>query len=355
MNILNPTSRYREYLGIFGITDAGDRVAELRDLDLGNVRFFAYAGSGGLRLKAAITPSGMVTPGAHAGDDWYGFLSGAYDAISAAERIAWLETDASTPLHGLPSTPAIALPPDCPPVGGVDPALWAFVTAPVLLGRSESSRTLTAWFLAGDSRTLTRWTVIALPGAPAVIKRTSAFELLTAQAGSTAAAVAEATARARRLLAAGTDNERLWALQHIGEIGDRAAVSDVAALLANTGTSPEVRRLAAGTLARLADPTAVVPLGAALCADPSPEVRRACAYAIGCINNAGAVQTLGNAASHESDATVCAEIIHALAAQGSAARIALAQIVNSYPEASLRNLAHHYLDSIKATENRKKP
>jgi hypothetical protein len=347
MDVLDQTTRYREYLRSFGIAEAGDRVAELRDLDLGNVRFFAYAGGEGLRLKAATTPSGLVTPGGNVGDDWYGFLSAMPDAVAAAERIAWIETDASPPPHGLPGAPAVALAPDRPPPVGIDPAQWRFVTAPVLVVGHDGRATLIAWLLPGGGRVPTRWTVTAQAGPPAVIERALASDLLVASAGGAETAAADAAARARLLLAAGSDDERWWALQHIGDTGDRAAVPDLAALLANTGASPNVRLLTAGTLARLADPAAVMPLGAALRADTAPEVRRACAQALGRIPGAGAVQALTEAAPDEPDVIVRAEIVHALAAQGGPARAAVARIARGDADPGVRDLARHSLDAIK--------
>lgn len=313
MNVLDPATRYREHLGSFGIAEPGDRVAPLRSLDFRDVRFFAYAGSDGLRLKAAVTPTGVVTPGGHAGDDWHGLLSAAPDAASAAERIAWLETDESTS-HGLPYPSAVALAPEHRPAAGIDPAQWAFVTAPALRTCSDGGVTLTAWLLAGGARVPLRWTIAARPGAAAIIERTAASDLVLAQAGSAAQAAADAAARGRRLLT-GSDDERWWALEHIGASGDRAAMRDVAALLADAGASSGVRLHAAGTLARLADPAAVTPLGGALRADAAPEVRRACAQALGRIGGAGAVQALSQAAPDEPDEIVRAEIAQALAGQ----------------------------------------
>jgi hypothetical protein len=347
MNALDPTARYRKYLESFGIAETVDRVAELRDLDLGNVRFFAYASSDGLRLKAAVTQGGMVTPGRHADDDWYGFLSEVPDAATAAVRIAWLETDATPTPHGLPRAPVVALAPDSRPSAGIDPAEWTFVTAPTLLQSFDGSKTLVAWFLPGGARVPQRWTVTARVDAPNAIASTSAFELLVASAGSAEAASADAAARARQFLASGTEDERWWSLQQISETGDTAAVPDVAALLLNTDAAPTVRLIAAGTLARLADPEAVVPLGKALRADPALEVRRACAQALGRIGGAGALRALADVASREPDQTVRAELVHALAAQGYLARDALAQIARSDEDAGVRSLAHRSLDAIK--------
>jgi hypothetical protein len=309
MDALDPAARYREYLRSFGIAEAGDRVAELRDLDSGPVRFFAYAGGEGLRLKAVVTPNGLVAPGGQAGDDWHGFLSGVSDAATAAERIAWLETDDSSPPHGLPGAPTIALAPDRPPPAGIDPAQWAFVTAPALTVSPGGGVTLTAWLLPGGGHVPTRWTVSARAGTPAVIERVAASDLLLESAEA-------AAARARRLLAAGTEGERWWALQHIGDTDDHGAIPDLAVLLADRGTSPSLKIQVAGTLARLVDTAAVPSLSAALRTDDAPEVRRACAQALGRIPGADAVRALKAAAPDEPEVTVRAEIGHALAAQG---------------------------------------
>jgi hypothetical protein len=342
---MDPTLRYREYLRSFGIVEAGDRVAELRDLDLETVRFFAYASDNdGLRLKAAVTPGGLVSPGGRASDDWYGFLSRMPDAVAAAERIAWLETDSSTTAHGLPGPPVAVLAPNRPLPPGLDPAQRVLVTAPALLAGSDVSVSLIAWFLTGGARAPTRWTIRARPGADAAIACATAQDLLLAIAGSATAAAADAAGRARRLLATGTDDERWWALQHIGDTGDRAAAADVAALLADAAASPNVRLHAIGTLARLGDPSVVPALGVALRTDGAPEVRRASAQALGRIGG-GALQTLAEAVSDQPDVAVCAEIVHALAAQGSAAHDALSWIARSDLDASIRELA---LGSVEA-------
>jgi hypothetical protein len=347
-NASDPTARYRNYLRSFGIVEAGDRVAELRDLDLGNVRFFAYASSDGLRLKAAVTPDGVVTPGGHPGDQWYGFLSGMPDARSAAERIAWLETDGSTPPHSLPNAPVIALAPDRPPAIGIDPAQWALVTPPVLCEKHAGGGLgLVVWILPSGARVPERWTVTAPMDAPAAIERASAFDLLVPSAGSAGAVEASATERAKRLLNAGVESERLWALDYTGGAGLHGTVPELAALLANVEMSPKVRLLAAATLGRLADSAAVIPLGAAIRADAVPEVRRACAQALGRIPDAGAVQALAEAALDEPDLNVRIEVVHALAAHGSIARATLTRIVHSDPDPAVRDLAQDSLDVIK--------
>lgn len=345
IEIRDPEKRYRDYLRSFGIAEAADHIAELRDLDLGNVRFFAYAGSNGLRLKAAVTLRGLVTPGANAGDDWNGFLIDMPDGDAAAQRIAWIETDSSPPPHGVARSPTLALAPHRPPPTGIDPAQWALVAGPVLAADLDRA-TLIAWLLPGGSRVPMRWTVDARAGALAVIERVSASDLVIASADSVEAAAADATVRARRLLSSGTDAERWWALQHIGENADHTAVPEVAKLLVNPDASPNTRLLAAATLARIADAEAVVPLGAALRTDAAPEVRRACAQALGRIPGAGALHALAEAAPEEPDAMVRAEIVHALAAQGSNARDAMTRIARDDADAGVRDLARLSLDSI---------
>jgi hypothetical protein len=339
MNNSDPRTRYLDYLESFGIAEAGDRVAELRDLDLGGVRFFAFDNGEGLRLKAAVTPSGVVTSGGHTGDDWYGFLSAMPDAMTASERIAWLETDASTPPHGLPIAPVLALAPDRRPTAPIDPAQWALVTPPRLFTQPDASVILVAWFLLVGAPVPQRWTVTGRAGKPCAIVYASALDLVAAEAGSVEAASSGAAKRARSVLARGTDSERWWAMRHIAETGSCAAIPDLAALLADSDAAPNLRLLAAGTLAQLADSTAVVPLVAALQVDPSPEVRRECAQAIGRIGGLGAIQPLADAASCEPDVIVRAEIVRALTAQGNPARPALAQIASDDHDASVRNLA----------------
>lgn len=174
---MDPQARYREYLATFGIAQPGDRVAELRDRDVGNVRFFAYADGNGLRLKAAVTPSGVVTPGAHEDDDWSGFLFGMPDAESAAERIAWLESDASMQPHGLPVEPAAALAPSQPTPPGVEPAHWALVTAPELRAHPDGDVAFVAWLLPSGTRIPERWTIRVRANARAAIERAAASDV----------------------------------------------------------------------------------------------------------------------------------------------------------------------------------
>ncbi len=94
----------------------------------------------------------------------------------AAERIAWLETDASMQPHGLPTVPVVALAPELRPAG-VDAVPWAQVTAPAQRAHSDGSVELIAWFLPSTARLPERWTVIARPGVPATIERIAASDL----------------------------------------------------------------------------------------------------------------------------------------------------------------------------------
>ena len=339
MNHPDPTTRYRAYLASCGIADAGDRVAEQPELDAAGVRCFAYTGSGGLRLKAIITPDGLVRPGGRVSDDWHGFLAGMPDAMTAAERIAWLESDASTPPNGLPKAHTAALIPDRKPAAIIDPAQWALVKPPAMRRHPGGSITLVAWLLASGARVPERWAVTARRDAPAVIQKISAYEILAAGAGGAGAAAIATTARAMGFLTSGTDSERLWALQHIRETGHRAAVSELLILLPNTEAAATVRLFTATTLGHLADPAAVIPLGASLRADPAPEVRRACAQSIGRLDGPDAVPLLAAAASHEPEVTVRAEIVHALISQGSPARTALDRIAHHDNDSYIRRLA----------------
>ena len=247
--------RYRAYLATFGIADPSERIVTFRELDFGSrTRFFAYAEGAGIRLKAAVTPAGLVVPGAHADDDWYGLLSSAPDATAAAQRLAWLQSDQSVQPHGLPRSPVVALEPGHPPGVGLDPAQWALVTASTLLKHPDDSVTLTAWLLTRDAVSPIRWTITAQAATPASIARASAADLLAGMSGGRAAAETGANARARRLLATGTERDRQWALQQIGDADDRTAVPDVLGLLSDASAGSDLKILATGTLARLADP-----------------------------------------------------------------------------------------------------
>ncbi|MCB9267674.1 MAG: HEAT repeat domain-containing protein [Lewinellaceae bacterium] len=334
--------RYLEYLKSCGVTEPGGRVAELSNFNTGNVRFFAYNSGDGLRLKAMVTAGGMVRPGARPGDDWYEFLSEMPDALSAAERIAWLETDASSPTHGLPLPPTVALVPDRPPNAGIDPAHWALVTPPAFSVGPGGGHMLVAWFLAGGTHTPIRWKVAASPKTAAVIERISAFDILAGQAGSIEAAVSDAKARARKLLAAGSSSDRYWALQYLREIGDHSAIHEVAALLFGEGGGADLKIMTAGTLASFADQEAIAPLGEALQKDSAPEVRRACAQALGRFHSTEALEALAKSMPDEPDTAVRIEIVHALAAQGAPAGGTLRRIALSDPDERVRSLARSY-------------
>ncbi|WP_433727395.1 HEAT repeat domain-containing protein [Actinoplanes sp. CA-051413] len=343
MDTVDPGARYRDYLATFGIAEPGDRVVERHGLGTGYVRFFAYLDAEGLRLKAAVTPDAMVRPGGHSDDDWYGFLAGMPSAAVAAERIAWLETTAVPP-HALPMPPVVALVPGDRPAAGIDPAQLALVTSPSLHRSGTQTLVLIAWLLAGGARVPQRWTVIARAGTSADVSRVSAFELLATRAAGAAAAAAEAEARARQLLVSGTDDQRRWALHQVAEV---PAIPAVAAVLADLGADADLRLIAAGTLARIADPAVVVPLRAALRTDPAAEVRRGSAQAIGRIGGAEAISALAEAASREPDMLVRMEIVHALRAQGAGARAVLAGIADGDPDAAVRQLARYGFDSIR--------
>lgn len=302
-----PEERFRSYVARFGIAREQGRVAPV-SLPAGEARCFVYTDDSGMTLKAVVTSGGLVTPGRNAGDDWYGFLVAA-DANEVASCIAWLESDGDVPTHGYPAPRMVAVDPSREPVEGVDPGEAALVAAPKLR-LSAGVAELVAWFRAEDVRTLVRWTVVARAGAPADLTVETAKEILARRAGSAEAAAREATKRARRALADGSEGERAWALWHVGEVADGAAIAGVVALLDTGVASPGLRVLAARTLGLLASSEAVAALGAALRDDPAPEVRRACAQALGSIGGHEAV--LRRAAGAEPDPTVRAEIAHAL-------------------------------------------
>jgi hypothetical protein len=198
-------ARYRAYLASAGFAQPGEHAVEVRGLGLPQVGFYGYDDHG-LRLKAAVTPRGVVRPGGRPEDDWRGLLAAAPDAMTAAERIAWLETDESPLAMRAPSPPATVLAPDRHPAAMVDPALWAFVAAPELTKDADGGLTLTAWFLMSGAQVPVRWTIAAGPRRTATIATIAASDLPEAQNGSLAAA--SVAARARRLLGAGNDDER---------------------------------------------------------------------------------------------------------------------------------------------------
>jgi hypothetical protein len=345
MDTFDQTARYLKYLARFGITEGGNRVTELSALKFKNVHFFAYASSDGVRLKAALTPSGIVTPGRLADDDWYGFLSEATDAMTAAERIAWLETDSSTQPHGLPRAPVLALDPDRRPASGIDPAEWALVTPPTLSQHPDGSTTLVAWFLPSGARVPERWSVTARVNAAATIAHASAFDLLVSRFAGADAAASDATLRARELLDSGTDDERLWAVQRLIETGEPAAVNSLTTLLENPTAAENIKVLAVAALANCANPAAVAALGAALRKHPLPSVRRACAQSLGRVGGAVAMRSLAAAAAQEPEVIVRAEIVNALTGFGGVAREALAVIARDDRDEELRALAQRKLEA----------
>jgi hypothetical protein len=145
------TARYRAYLASFGITQPEDGIVAHPELDRGGVRFFAYADGGGLRLKAAVTPTGIVTPGPQRQDDWHGFLSCIADAQAAAERIAWLESDESAQPDGLPVPP------------------WTVASAASLETPANGEVAFVASFLPSGIPIPQQWTVRARRNAPAEV------------------------------------------------------------------------------------------------------------------------------------------------------------------------------------------
>jgi HEAT repeat protein len=95
----------------------------------------------------------------------------------------------------------------------------------------------------------------------------------------------------------------------------------------------------------------VTALAAALRADPAPEVRRAAARSLGGIGGESAVAALSGAAAQESEVTVRAEIVHALAGQGGVARAALERIAEGDADAGVRNLARTSLRPLRGPGN----
>ena len=343
MNAVDHAERYRNYLRSFGIAEPGDRVTELRALMLMNVSFFAYASDEGLRLKAAVTLNGIVRPGGQTDDDWYGFLSAATDAMTASERIAWLETDSTNLPHGLPRTPVFVLDLNHRPALGIDPAVWSLVTAPKLSRGEEGNLTLIAWFLLSGARVPERWTVTASSNAAATIERVSAFNLIASKFDNADAAASDVHSRANKLLSSGAGDDLLWAVQHFVESGGPADFPSLAKLLENPNVAENVKILAVAAVAHSGNPAAVTTLGVALHTDPHASVRRACAAALGVIEATEAVQALASAAAKEPEVTVRAEIINALAAHGDIARDALVVIARYDTDDDLRALAQRKL------------
>jgi hypothetical protein len=147
----DPAARYLAYLASFGIAEPGERALEMRELAGGGVRFFALAEEDGLRLKAAVTPGGLVTPGANADDDWHGFLAAIGDAGEAAERIAWLESDESASPDGFPAEP------------------WTAVGAS-MSREPDGAILFVGVFLPAGIPIPQQWTIEARPDAPAEIE-----------------------------------------------------------------------------------------------------------------------------------------------------------------------------------------
>jgi hypothetical protein len=293
--------RYRQYLARFGIHSPGERLLPVTGLDEDGVHFFAYADASGLRLKAAATPSGLLAGEDEPRGDWHGFLTAMPDAQAAAQRLAWLLTDESPAVHGLPPPPTMALAPGRPPTRGIDPAAWAEVAAPALASDDSGQVILTAWMLAGTSQVPERWTVRARADGPAVVARESAQ------------APPGAPARALALLATGNPDEQRWALT---AARGAAAAPAVAAILADLAADPGIRLQAAAALGRLGGPEALPGLASALSADPEPAVRRAAAQALGQLPGQAAAEALTAAHRTEADATVRAYITQAARERG---------------------------------------
>jgi hypothetical protein len=301
MGGLTADERYRQHLARFGIHSPGDRLLPMADLDEDGAHFFAYADAGGLRLKAATTPSGLLAGGDEPRGDWHGFLSAMPDAHIAAQRLAWLLTDESPAVHGLPPPPTMALGLGPPPARGIDPARWTEVAPPILARDDRDQVFLTAWMLAGNSQVPERWTVRARADGTAVVTR------------KPASAGPSALARALALLATGTADEQRWALT---AVQGAAAVPAVAAILADLGADPGLRLLAAAALGRLGGPQALAGLAWALSADPESAVRRAVAQALGQLPGEAAGNALAAAYGTEADATVRAYIAQAIRERG---------------------------------------
>jgi HEAT repeat protein len=215
----------------------------------------------------------------------------------------------------------------------------------------DGSITLVAWLLPSGARVPERWTVFALKDRPVAINYVSAYEILLNEAGSVEAMATKTTQRALRFLESGTNDDRLWALQHICETGNRSAVPDLLALLANRSAGASVRLLTATTLGCFAESATIATLADILHSDPAREVRRACAQAIGHIKSNDAVRFLSEAASNELDVTVRAEIVHALILQGAASRDALQRIALHDTDSNLRHLARGRLGAFDLTDN----
>jgi hypothetical protein len=293
---MDPGKRYRGHLARFGIHHPGERLLRMTGLDEGGVRFFGYADAGGIRLKAAATETGLLAGGDEPRGDWYGFLTGMPSGRAAADRLAWLVTDESAPGHGPPPPPVMALAPGRRPARGIDPARWAQVGEPALARGRAGQVTLVAWLLAGTGQVPERWTVRARPREPAVITRMPA------------AAPPGGAARALALLAAGSSDERHWALT---EVRGPEAVPVVAAALADLAIDAEARLLAAAALGRIGGQGALAGLASALASDPEPAVRRAAAHALGRLPGGDAGAALTAAGQTEGDVTVRAAIAQA--------------------------------------------
>ena len=139
-------TRYQQYLATFGIHNSQDRIADLTNLNIGCLHFYAYASEGGLRLKAVVTECGIVTPDWNEEDDWYGLMTEIADAKTIAVRLAWLLTDSATPIDGLPLNPVQVLTPLNIPKNVIAPNYWSQITEPLMFHNNNCMH-FTAWFL----------------------------------------------------------------------------------------------------------------------------------------------------------------------------------------------------------------
>lgn len=147
---------YRNWLGAFGIAEPGARLVAIAPLS--PVPAFAYAEGLRLRLKALVTPSGIVRPGFHPQDDWHGLLASGATASQIAAAVAWLETDETS---------------DRP----VPPVVVADAGRPQLETMPDRTLRFTGWFAqAGGGATERR--VITVRHGTAVIECTPATRCL---------------------------------------------------------------------------------------------------------------------------------------------------------------------------------
>lgn len=171
---------YRDFLQRMRIADPGDRVVDDLGQARGAVRCFALREGEGLRLKACVTPTGMVREGFRAGtnprgvgDDWAGLMAAAPDAAAMAAWVAWLLSDDGPATHG----PTIRRPTTVLAAGDptIEPAHRAKVRAPELTKTADGGR-FSAWFAKPGLTAPLRWT-IATDAKQTTVTQTSAVEL----------------------------------------------------------------------------------------------------------------------------------------------------------------------------------